>query len=283
MLGQAPIGIFDSGVGGLTVAKAIANYLPNESFIYFGDTANMPYGTKSKEKVRALCSGIFNYMRHKQCKLIVVACNTATAAAYDLIKAENDTSDIAVVNVIDPVVQEVVESQLQKVGLIATKGTVKSGMYAKLIRAMNPNIEVYSKVTNSLASLIEEGFFLNEQVMQQIIDAYLSAAPGFNQLEGIIMGCTHYPVIAKFVHRFYDGQIKIFDSTLSVAKVVKQTLINKNLLNTTNLKVKHEFVVSDYTKSFHDSCKIFFPNQSINLVEDKIWTYKIETNKTKEN
>jgi glutamate racemase len=157
-----PIGIFDSGIGGLTVASAIHKILPREPLVYFGDTAHFPYGEKSADALRYYAIRISQFLLRHDCKMIVIACNTASSVAYKTV-VDFVGDGIPVVNVIDPVVKEIVSNrQIKKVGIIATKATVKSDMYAKKIHALNKKVEVSSLATPLLAPMIEEGFFDNK-------------------------------------------------------------------------------------------------------------------------
>lgn len=264
---EQPIGIFDSGIGGLTVANAIINHLPNEQVIYFGDTAHMPYGDKSPEAIRHYSEKISEFLLSKNCKLILIACNTASAAAFDYIQSTIGKI-VPVENVIDPVVNEVVkDNDLGKVGVIGTKNTISSGVYEKKLKALKPSLEVVSLATGLLASMIEEGYY-NNSVSQAIINSYLTY-PDFQDIDGIVLGCTHYPLIKKEIKYFYHERIKIFDSTLTVARRIEEVLKEKNLLND-GVKEQHQFYVSDLTNAFQQTTKIFF-GEKINLEHYPLW------------
>src|SRR5688572_3597282 len=169
---QQPIGIFDSGIGGLTVAHAIKKVLPGEHMIYFGDTAHLPYGDKSEAAIQAYSVRIANVLLQKGCKVIVIACNSASSAAYELLK-EYVRKDTHIINVIDPMVALVGrEFQGKNIGLIGTKRTVQSGVYLKKIQELNKGITLHSLATPLLAPMIEEGFF-NNQISHEIIAQYL--------------------------------------------------------------------------------------------------------------
>lgn len=262
-----PIGIFDSGIGGLTVANAIINHLPNEQIIYFGDTAHLPYGDKSPEAIRHYSEKIAEFLLSKHCKLILIACNTASAAAYDYLHSTIGNK-VPVENVIDPVVSEVIkDDKLKKVGIIGTKNTISSGVYETKLKALKPSLEVVSLATGLLASMIEEGYYSNS-VSQAIINSYLTY-PDFQDVDGIVLACTHYPLIKKEIRFFYHDRIKIFDSTVTVALRIEEVLKEKNLLNTA-AKVQDEFYVSDLTNAFQQTTKIFF-GENINLQHYPLW------------
>ena len=253
---ENPIGVFDSGIGGLTVAHAIKQALPHESMVYFGDTAHLPYGDKSEAAVQAYSIKIADVLLQKGCKVIVIACNSASSAAYELLKAYAG-SRAKIINVIDPMVA-FVQSNFKdtKVGLIGTKRTVQSNIYAKKIRQLKQNIKLASVATPLLVPMIEEGFF-NNRISHDIIEKYLTD----DQLAGIealILGCTHYPLIKKEIEGFYHHRVKILDSSEVTAVFLKNYLIENDLLAPVGDEVNDEFLVSDYTQSFEESTKIFF-------------------------
>lgn len=262
-----PIGIFDSGIGGLTVANAIQKVLPGESLIYFGDTAHLPYGDKSPDSIKYYGIRISQFLLDKDCKMIVIACNTASALAYEAVK-DFVNGRVPVINVIDPVVDYIVNNKNSKrVGVIGTKGTIKSDIYPKRIKAKNKLIEVSSLATPLLAPMIEEGFF-NNRISRSIIASYLSSRK-LTKIDSLILACTHYPLIRPEVEEFYKKKISIIDTAGVVADRVKIVLKEKNLLNKKN-KTKHHFYVSDFTKSFEESTRYFFRNK-IHLEKVDFW------------
>ncbi|HVA98515.1 MAG TPA: glutamate racemase [Bacteroidia bacterium] len=261
-----PIGIFDSGIGGLTVANAIHEVLPNEQLIYFGDTAHMPYGDKSPDSIKYYAIRISQFLLEHDCKIIVIACNTASAIAYEVVK-DFVGEKALVVNVVDPVVKEVTQKKIKSVGVIGTKGTIKSDIYAKKIYLLNKNIEVKSLATPLLASMIEEGFF-NNKISRTIINSYLSR-PRLKKIDALILACTHYPLIKKEIQEYYEKNILIIDSAKVVANYVYDLLKKEKLLNTTK-NLKQHFYVSDYTNSFEKSTKYFFKNK-IHLEKISLW------------
>lgn len=239
---QRAIGIFDSGIGGLTVASAVARAMPNENIVYFGDTAHLPYGDKSPAAIRSYSSGIFEFLKSKDCKAIVIACNTASALATSAVK-KLAGKEIPIINVIDPTVRYVASKFTSgKIGVIATKGTVNSRAYAKRIENHNENLKVTMLATPLLVSMIEEGFF-NNNISQAIIDNYLSK-PNLKNIEGLILGCTHFPLIKKEVEHFCGTDTEVIDSTEIVANYTKEVLKKHKLLNLTG-PGRHYFFVSD--------------------------------------
>jgi glutamate racemase len=261
-----PIGIFDSGIGGLTVAKAIVRHLPKENIIYFGDTAHLPYGDKSATTIQAYSIKIANMLLQQQCKLILIACNSASTAAYELIKEYVGTK-ATVMNVIDPIIHFLRDNYAHKnLGLIGTRQTVNSNIYKKKIDDLNKGIQLNSHATNLLASAIEE--FGDNQVIDSLLNVYLSH-PSLQNLDALVLACTHYPIIKEKIAAFFNSQVEILDSSDIVAQAVKDRLERHNLLNLTGLGTKH-FYVSDYTESFANGTKLFF-QENIVLEHYPLW------------
>jgi glutamate racemase len=264
---EQPIGVFDSGIGGLTVAYAIRTLLPYESMIYFGDTAHLPYGDKSEAAIQAYSVKIADVLIRKGCKVIVIACNSASSAAYELLK-EYVRKDIKIINVIDPMIELVSEQfQGKHVGLIGTKRTVQSGVYVRKIQDLQKSISVSSVATPLLAPMIEEGFF-NNQISHEIIAQYLGD-PGLHGIEALILACTHYPLIKKEINNFYEKKLTVLDSSETVARALRIYLEKENLLNIEN-RPSHQFLVSDYTDSFEASARMFF-KESVHLEKHPLW------------
>ncbi len=287
-----PIGIFDSGIGGLTVASAISRRLPHEQLIYFGDTAHMPYGEKSAEAIRHYSLRICDFLLQLGCKMVVIACNTASASAYDAVREQLGNRAL-LVNVIEPVATAVHRAGVGKVGVIATARTVKSGVYPAVLQKISPSLQVKTKATHSLASIIEEGLHRDEQVINALIAHYLTDKE-LDDIEGLILGCTHYPLIKADIERYYlhkDKQyfketgtrfnkpLYIFDSTDTVAEAVYQLLLKHGVLNLAAgtpdsnddmSPAAHRFYVSDYTSHFEQTACDFF-GKSIRLIHYPIW------------
>ena len=262
-----PIGVFDSGVGGLTVANAIRQILPNETLIYFGDTAHLPYGDKSKETVMGYSARITRYLLERQCKVIVVACNTASANAYDAIVAEAGNKAL-VVDVINPVVEYVTAgNKYKRVGVIGTKGTINSGTYVGKIIARNPHITVSSLATPMLVPMIEEGFIFDD-ISNAIIRSYLSK-PELSQIQALILGCTHYPIIKNQINKFFDFEVDVIDSSRIVANHLQKLLVESNLINPSP-NPAYKFYVSDFTDYFQVISKLFF-EENILLEKINLW------------
>lgn len=262
-----PIGIYDSGIGGLTVAQAITKLMPGEDIIYFGDTAHLPYGDKSEAAIQAYSVKIAEVLLKQGCKVIVIACNSASSAAYELLK-EYVRKDAHIINVIDPMIDYVAQHYSNKqIGLIGTKRTVNSGVYAARIADTGKNISLKSLATPLLAPMIEEGFF-NNQISHEIIAQYLSDSELLD-IESLILACTHYPLIKKEISAFYHHKVTILDSSEIVARALKDHLEALNLLNSASISVKR-FFVSDYTPSFEASTRQFF-GQVVHLEQQRLW------------
>ncbi len=266
-ISSAPIGIFDSGIGGLTVAQAIKRELPNEQIVYFGDTAHLPYGDKSTAAIQSYCIKITQLLLERGCKLILIACNSASAVGYELVK-EYVGKRAKVLNVIDPVVDYLRELYPGKrVGLIGTKQTVNSQVYQQKINALGRRITLHSLATPLLVPMIEEGFFKGE-ISEKIIEKYLND-PWLEDIKGIILGCTHYPLIKQPIQKFYGQQVEVIDSSEIMAKALKSFLGFHNLYNRNSTNSDH-FMVSDFTESFEESTRLFF-GEAVNLELMPLW------------
>ena len=251
---NSPIGIFDSGIGGLTVANAIKRVLPNESIIYFGDTEHLPYGEKSKEAKQNFSKKIIKFLLAKKCKIIVIACNSASSVADTSVT--NIAGNTSIFNVIDPIVEEGIKQYANSsIGVIGTKATISSGIYEKKITEIYSNINVHSLTAPLLAPMIEEGF-IDEAISNTVIANYLSNTKLAN-IDHLILACTHYPLIQQKIKDYYKGDVNVIDSTNIIANYIAKQLKEDNLLNISK-STKHHFYVSNYTESFEKSAKFFF-------------------------
>lgn len=194
---NAPVGIFDSGVGGLTVAREIARQIPNESFVYFGDTARVPYGSKSKETIIRYSRQIVRFLQTKKVKAIVVACNTASAFALDTIEKE---LDIPAIGVVKPGAKSAVENTTNKrIGIIGTEGTINSELYTQYIHSIDPEVTVFGKACPLFVPLVEEGM-LHDPVTDEIARRYLDEMKE-KDIDSLILGCTHYPLLRSTIRK----------------------------------------------------------------------------------
>jgi glutamate racemase len=251
-----PIGVFDSGIGGLTVAHTISKLMPNENIIYFGDTAHLPYGDKSPDLIHSFVEDISKFLiREEQCKSVVIACNTASATSYEFLR-DKHLGNVPIFNVIDPIVEAVSkDKKIKKVGLIATKTTIESGVYQEKLRRRNPQVKIEALATPLLAPMIEEGFS-QDKISQTVIENYLSN-PKFKDIDALILGCTHYVLIADEISEFFKGKVKLFDSTDILAFKLKDILENENMLSEEKIR-ENKFYVSDLTKGFKESASRFY-------------------------
>ena len=260
-----PIGIFDSGIGGLTIANAIKEKLPNESIIYFGDTKHLPYGEKSEKAIKDYSLQIAKFLKNKNCKIIIIACNSASSVAFNYI--QNNISSIPIFNVIDPIINDLsAKNENKKIGVIGTKATINSNIYQKKIN-QKINSKVISLETPLLAPMIEEGFF-NQEISLAIIKNYLSNK-NLKEIDSLILACTHYPLIKKQIIEYYNNQVEVIDSSSIIANYIKNELEKMNMLNTNN-KSSYNFIVSNLTESFSKSASFFFKDK-ISLQELDIW------------
>ncbi len=262
-----PIGLFDSGVGGLTVAHAISALLPQERLIYYGDTAHLPYGDKSKETIVSYSKGITDFLLEKGCKVILIACNSASSNAYEEVK-KHAGKRAKILNVVDPVVDFVADStDMKNVGVIGTKATISSNTYPDRILSKNSSLNVNSLATPLFVPMIEEGFVFDD-ISNAIIRSYLSR-PELEDIDSLILGCTHYPIIRNQIIRYYNFDINVIDTSRIVAEYIRKFLGDNDLLSTSR-KGKDKFYVSDHTPYFDAIGRIFF-NQSIDLEKKSIW------------
>jgi glutamate racemase len=262
-----PIGIFDSGVGGLTVAHAVKQVLPSESIVYFGDTAHLPYGDKSAELIKQYSKRIAEFLLGYGSKVILVACNSASASAFDSLR--QDFSDkVILIDVIDPVVELLSKKKFRKIGVIGTKRTISSGTYDKKLSLLSPDTEVVSLATPLLVPMIEEGFIFDD-ISNAIIRTYLSNE-ALEGIEALVLGCTHYPIIKNQISRFFNFNIEVIDSARIVSSILRDTLEMHNLLNKSGT-IADRFFISDYTPYFERIARMFFESE-INLRKADIWS-----------
>jgi len=242
----APVGIFDSGLGGLTVAHAIFERLPHESTIYFGDTARVPYGPKSPETVRRYSREILRWLLEQQVKAIVIACNTSTAHALDVLRQE---SPVPVLGVIEPGARAAVAtSEGQPIGVIGTAGTIKSGAYERAIRELAPGVEIAARACPLLVPLVEEGW-LNHPATELIAEEYLAPVRGRN-VTTLVLGCTHYPLLKPLLQEVIGIGVRLIDSGAETAAALERVLHDGGLGAPSDASATHRFCVSDDPERF---------------------------------
>lgn len=223
------IGVFDSGIGGLTVVRAIRQLLPQESIVYYGDTAYLPYGSQPAATLRARVQGICEMLLRFPCKAIVVACNSAAAVAYDMLD-EYVGHQIPVLNVIDPTLQYIAQNlQHKTVGLIGTEQTIDAAIYPHKLQPLQRNIQLRSLATPLLVPAIEAGY-AQGHIDSSVIHDYL-AAPSLQDIDALVLGCTHYPIITPQIAAFYQKRpVDILETTHIVAYALQDALHTHQLL-----------------------------------------------------
>jgi glutamate racemase len=262
-----PIGIFDSGIGGLTVARAVAKSFPEHSIVYFGDTAHLPYGEKSATLIQRYSARITNELLELGCGAIVVACNSASSNALHQVK-DLAGSKVPVIDVVRPAVEKVssILKPGSQVGVIGTRATISSNWYQQLLHERGFN--AHAKATPLLASAIEEGFH-NGQVSSALIEAYLGQGE-FEECNALILGCTHYPLIAEQIRAFLPDHVMLIDSAMAVAESLMHELGSESLNGDEEMKPPNlQFLVSDLTQSFALGAERFF-GAPIQLLERKL-------------
>lgn len=243
---DAPIGVFDSGVGGLTVVKEIMRQLPGESLVYFGDTARVPYGTKSKATVCKYSKQIVKFLLTKQVKAIVIACNTASALAREELEA---MVDVPIVDVVQPGAKMAAEStQNNKIGVLGTQSTIKSGIYERYLHQIDPELTVVSKACPLFVPLVEEGL-LEDRITEDVVGRYLHDMKEY-EIDTLVLGCTHYPLLRGVIGREVGDEVKLVNPAYETAKSLKEMLKEKHLLATSGEESKHLFYVSDGADQF---------------------------------
>jgi glutamate racemase len=239
-MSSAPIGIFDSGVGGLTVTGAVFHTLPAESTIYFGDTARVPYGPKSPETVRRYSLEILHWLVGQGVKLVTVACNTSTAHALQALQAE---SPVPVIGVIEPGARAAVRASVTgRIGVIGTAGTIASGAYTRAIQALRPEAVVEARPCPLFVPFVEEGWFdhpATELVAREYLAPLMAA-----KVDTVVLGCTHYPLLKPLLQRVLGPEVRLIDSAEETAATVGQVLREEGLAAGAG-KVTHRFAVSD--------------------------------------
>jgi glutamate racemase len=266
-----PIGIFDSGIGGLTVANAVLRVLPDESIIYFGDTAHLPYGDKSPDTIARYAHVITDFLLSQHCKLIIIACNSASSVAYEKVREQANAKGVEVVNVIDPVVAFIAERGYRSVGVIGTRATIGSGVFPQKIAALDRQMEVSSLATPLLAPMIESGFVKGD-ISRLVIENYLDD-PKLEGIEALILACTHYPLIKAEIENHYAIKglsVDILATNEIVADYVKSLLKKLSLIHQ-GMPEPHQFYVSDYTESFEQTTRLFY-KQAVHLEQSAIFS-----------
>ncbi len=247
------IGVFDSGLGGLTVIKELIRQLPNEDIVYFGDTARVPYGTKSKESIIRFSQENAAILLQHKVKMIVVACNTSSSLALPILKK---TFSLPIIGVIHPGAKKAVEvTRNKRVGIIATPATINSRAYTKSIKKINRSIQVVDKACPLFVPLVEEGWFDRKET-EDIAQAYLKKIISF-KVDTLILGCTHYPLLKSVLQKVMGKKVLLVDSAQELALEVKELLENSGMRQTRKQAGRHVFLVSDQPKHFRRLARRF--------------------------
>ena len=255
-----PIGVFDSGLGGLTVVRALKGLLPNESIVYFGDTARLPYGVKSQSLVRQFSKEIIKFLLEKNAKAIIVACNTATAMALNSLK--NEFKNVPIIGVIEPGSEKAIyETNTKKIGVIGTIATISSGAYEKAIQQKDIKVEIISKACPLFVPFVEEGLIKGSAINERA-KHYLTSF--HNKVDTLILGCTHYPLLKDIIFNNTEN-INLIDSASSVAKVAHKLLIEYKLLSGEKKSGVLDCYVTDLPMRFEELGNIFFGSDITNV------------------
>ena len=259
---KKPIGIFDSGIGGLTVVKQLMQLLPNEQLIYFGDTARIPYGTKSKRLIEQYALEDANFLLQYDIKVLVVACNTASSLAMDVLL---ENLHIPIIGVVIPGAQAAVELTCNnKIGVIGTIATINSNSYTIQIEKQLKDVTVFAQPCPLLVPLVEEGW-LDDDVTIRTLKKYLPEMIS-EKVDTLILGCTHYPLLENTIQKLMGNNVKLIDSGKETAKAVKHVLIENNILNGSEKIGPDKFYVSDIPMKFEEIGSRFL-GKKLNNVE----------------
>ncbi len=256
-----PIGFFDSGIGGLTVVRAVTRLMPNENIVYFGDTARVPYGSKSNETVIEYSLQAANFLLRKNIKLLVVACNTASSVALKELKR---FLTIPVIGMIEPGAKMALqESRKRIVGVIGTRATINNQAYAHELKKLNPKVKVYEQACPLFVPLAEEGW-LDHKVTEMIAKEYLSELKE-KKIDSLILGCTHYPILADIIQKVVGKNVRLVDSGTPAAQLVEDYLNGRQLRNQSVHHGESEFYVSDVPVKFREVAERFLGKKITHL------------------
>lgn len=255
-----PIGILDSGLGGLTSVRELHKQLPEERVIYFGDTARTPYGSKSPETIIKFATQIVDYLVSCNTKMVIIACNTVSAWALKSLREKYPA--IPILGVIGPTVRKVVSEGIDRVGVIATKATVGSDTYGESLRELNPDIVVHSMACPALVPLIEDGF-AGTEIMELTIKHYMDDFIRDNNIEDLILGCTHYPLVASQIRKLYPN-VRLYNSSAEVVTDAKGILSEKDML-AAGSEFTDRYYASDLSDNFISMTDALFEGTDFNV------------------
>ena len=266
---NSPVGIFDSGLGGLTVAREVFQLLPSEDVVYFGDVGRTPYGGRSKEIITQFTRQDVNFLIEQGVKLVVAACNTASALALDTIK--NDYN-IEIIGVIEPgAVSAAGATRNGNIGVIGTTGTIHSNAYARSLEKINPKIRVFSMACPLFVPLVEEGY-VDKRATYLIAEEYLAPFKN-NGIDTLILGCTHYPLLKPVIRQVLGETVQLIDSARETARVVAKRLAGESKLNPKGTDGERKFYVSDVPDQFAQTARHFLGDTVRNAMRIDITKY----------
>lgn len=249
-----PIGVFDSGVGGLTVTREIMRQMPGEKIVYFGDTARVPYGSKSKDTILKFSRQIVTFLQTRNVKAIVIACNTASALALDAIRSEQS---LPVIGVVEPGAKAASEAtKNHRIGIIGTEATINSNIYSKFLHRLNPDVEVFPKACPLFVPLVEEGW-LYDSITAEIAERYFTDLKAYD-IDTLILGCTHYPLIRHTLQKIIGDTVALINPAYETARSLKQVLSDQGLTGYSD-NPEHEFYVSDGAEKFKSFANTILP------------------------
>ena len=258
-----PIGVFDSGLGGLTVLSELMEGIPNESMVYFGDCGRTPYGVKSRDTIVKYTFQDIRFLLNQDIKMVVIACNTASAFSLEAVRKE--FKNIHIIEVIEPGAKAAVKvTKNKKIGVIGTSGTILSSVYEKAIHKIDDTIEVYSKACPIFVPLVEEGWWDNDIAMRTA-EEYLIPLKE-NDIDTVVLGCTHYPLLAKIIARVLGNQVNLVSSAVEITKVVKNIISDKNIWRNEHIQPVYRYYTSDSIEKFENFGGLIL-NRKISSIE----------------
>ncbi|MFZ0455731.1 MAG: glutamate racemase [Ignavibacteriaceae bacterium] len=267
---EKPIGVFDSGIGGLTVVKRLASTLPAEDIVYFGDTARVPYGSKSNSTVIEYSFQDTKFLLSKNVKAVVVACNTASSIALDELKKN---FDLPIIGMINPGAKSAISSTKNgKIGVIGTRATISNKAYSNEIRKIEPSLVVYEKACPLFVPLAEEGW-MNHKATYEIAEEYLKELRDL-KIDTLVLGCTHYPILSEVIQNVIGDNVKLIDSGVASATIIKEELSRTDLYTNRNTPGNYDFYVSDIPVKFKEVAELFLgrPVTEVHKVDLEILT-----------
>lgn len=262
-MNNKPIGVFDSGLGGLTCVSELIKILPNENIVYFGDTGRVPYGSRSEETIIKYVKGDINFLKSRDIKIIVAACGTASTVALPYI---SDEGGVKIIGVTSPAVKSALEATKNgKIGIIGTAGTIANGKYEKLIKDENENIQTFSKACPLFVPLVENGLS-NHQITRLACEMYLAELKE-KGIDTLILGCTHYPLLKDVISEFMGEDVTLIDPGKETAHYVKKYIEENDLCNESESEGERKYFVSDTVSGFEATASLFMNDSILGKVE----------------